>query len=422
MIGVIVATSILECLVFLSISFTVFQLFVTPDIALLLSFSLCLVSGLACWLCNTKLKPFLYKIISFLVSILFAYIVAGQVSVLMVLTAIICIFIFFRVRKDMNSDTDVAIQIFLAALLFNIALALITLYSNKIISVNYSNIAILISTISAVILLILRQANDSRKFGENNMRISTTQRKNNKIFAVTAVLILLGVSAIGQVSNIYRLVLNGIKWLFKMYGSIFEIVPLQGEQVLESPRKSEAVKAVDPSTFERILEIIKDVLAIAIIVALIGLFIYFLAKAIINLVRRIINCIRNGERKVERYYENGHIDEKQSLYNNNLSEMAKKLRQIVGDLFDKEPPYNKLPNNIAKIRRLFKHYKSKAQQLGVPMSKSLTAEEICQGVSEKIPETKQFNDLLSRCYAAARYGEVGPTSQELLQLESKLLK
>jgi hypothetical protein len=322
----------------------------------------------------------------------------------------------------MNLGTDIAIQISVVALFFNIALALVTLYSNKIISLNYSNLAILISTISAVILLILKQSDDSRKFGKNNMRIGNTQRKNNQIFAVLAVLILLGVSAIGQVSNIYRLVISGIKWLLKLYGSILKFVPQQGEQVQEAPSKLEAVKAVDPSTFEKIIQIIKDVLAIAIVVALIGLFIYFFAKAIINLVRSVINWFRKGEHKVQRYYENGHVDEKQSLYNKNLSNMARKLRQIVGDLFDKEPAYNKLPNNIAKIRRLFKYYKCKAQQSGVPMSKSSTAEEICQGVSEKAPETKQFNIFLSKCYAAARYGEVAPSSQEMHELESKLLK
>lgn len=422
MFGIFVTTIILECLVFLPVSFTIFQFFLTPSIALLLAFSLCLVSSFACWLCNRKLRPFVYRSISFVVSILFAYIAAGQVSILMFILAMICIFIFIGVRKDINSDTNAAPQISLFGLFFNIILALITVYSNIIISVNYCNFTILISTISSVILLIVKQTNDSRRFGKNSMRIGNTQRKNNQIFAVTTVIILIGVSAIGQVSYIYRLIIDGIKWLLKMYGSMFVIIPIKGEQVQEPPKKLEAVKAVDPSTFERIIEIIKDVLAIAITVALVGSFIYFFAKAIINLVRRIINWFRNGEHKVERYCENGHIDEKQSLYNKKLSEMAKKLRQMVGDLFDKEPPYNKLPNNIAKVRRLFKYYKSKAQKLGVSMSKSSTSEEICQGVSEKIPETKQFNNLLSSCYAAARYGEVAPSSQELNLLESKLLK
>jgi hypothetical protein len=66
--------------------------------------------------------------------------------------------------------------------------------------------------------------------------------------------------------------------------------------------------------------------------------------------------------------------------------------------------------------------RNKAQQAGVRISKSSTAEEICQGVSDKEPQTKQFDDLMPKCFDSVRYGEVGQSPQELLELEHKLLK
>ena len=417
--GIILVTSVLECLVFLPISFTVFQFIMAPDIAFLISVGLCLVSMLACWLCKLKLGSFTYRSISIVVSILLACIVTAQVNLVTFLIAAICIFIFMRVKSDINSGRDLAIQITAAALFFNIPLAFITINSTLINSVKYSNAAIFISTIASVILLILKQTDESRKFGNNNMRIGTTQRNNNQIFAAVVIVILLAVSAIGQVSNIYKFIISMLAWLLKILGSIFtatniELTP-QKEQILDTVEK---VKSAHPSIFDKII----NVLSIIIFIALILLAIYIFTKTIIKLVKQIINWFRKGEKKVQRYYENGHIDEKHSLYNKNLSNMVKKLHDLAVDLFDRELPYNKLPNSIAKTRRLFKYFKSKAQQAGVQISKASTSEEICQGVSDKKPETEPFNKLLSKCYAAARYGEAAPLPQELLQLESKLLK
>lgn len=101
--------------------------------------------------------------------------------------------------------------------------------------------------------------------------------------------------------------------------------------------------------------------------------------------------------------------------------MAKNIRQKASNLFAREVPYNKL-NNIAKIRRLFKKLKGEALKSGVQIGKSSTAEEICRGLSEKLPEMSVFNDLMARCYAAARYGDIAPSHEDLKKLEKKLLK
>ncbi len=102
--------------------------------------------------------------------------------------------------------------------------------------------------------------------------------------------------------------------------------------------------------------------------------------------------------------------------------MVNKIRQRAQGLFIREIPYNKLPNGIAKMRRLFKHYKDKAQLAGVQTSKSSTSEEICTGVSDKLPETSEFNALMAKCYGAARYGETEPLPEELHILENKLIR
>lgn len=423
MFGIIAITAVLEFIIFMPISFTALRFFLPANLAFLMSCVLCLIAIFACWLFKLKIKTFVYRIISVLVAISLAYITA-QVSLGTILIAFLCIFVFIRVKSDMDSEKDIASQIAIIAILINIPLALINVYSVSNGSTGYSNATIFVSTIAAVILLIMKQVDDSRRFGQNDMDISTTQRKNNKIFAGVVVALLLVVSSIGQVSNIYSFVINVFVNFFKLLAYIFAAkstgeTPPPAEQM---PDMLPKVDAKDPSTFDMIVQAIISILSVIIIVALIGFIIYFISKMIIKLIRRIIDWFKNGEQGVLQFSEDGHIDERQSLYNRNLKNMAKKLRNIVTDLLDREIPYNKLPNDIAKIRRLFKNYKTKAQQEGVKISSSSTAEEICYEVSDKSPETQQFNKLLSKCYAAARYGEAVPSPQELSQLEERLLK
>lgn len=422
MFGIIAVTSVLECLIFMPVSFTVFRFFLPPNLALLLSAVLCLISLLACWLCRLKLEVFVYKIISVVVSILLAFIIA-QVSVGTILIAATFIFVFMRVKSEIDSGRDIAIQISAVAILLNIPLALINVSTISQVSKGYINAAIFISTIATVILLILKQVDDSRRFGQNNMDISTTQRKNNKIFAGVVLVLLLAISSIGQVSNIYSLVINVFVNFLEIPANFF--TPKTGEMQQSAEQMQDIfgkAEAKDQSTFEMIIQAILSVLSVIIIVVLIGFVIYLIAKLIIKLVRRIINWFKNGEQAVLRLSEDGHTDERLSLYNRNFRNMAKRLHDMATGLFDREIPYKKLPNDIAKMCRLFKYYKNNAQLSGVKISNSSTAQEICHKVADISPETEQFNNLLLKCYDAARYDDSAPSPQELLQLESKLLK
>lgn len=422
MIGLFFVTSLLGCLIFVPMSFTIFQFFMTAENAFLLALGLCVVTIVACLLCGLKMKPFIYRSISILLSTIFAYLVSGNVDFLMAIIAVICICIFIKVKKEMNPVKGMALQIAAAALLFNILFAFLTTKGITNISAQYSNIAILISTISSVVLLIIKQTDDSRRFGSKNMRIGNTQRRNNKIFTVAALIILFGISAIGQVQNIYSFVIKIFAWLIQKFGYLFgEIDFTAMKKDRFRPKLPLGIKQTETSLLERIVQIVTDVLIIAMVVAFVGFTIYLIIKAFIKLIQKIINWLKNGEQEVQRDYEDGHVDEKQSLYNKNLNNIAKNIRQKAASLFVREEPYNKLPNDIAKTRRLFKYYKEKAKQDGVQMSKSSTSEEICRGLSEKFPEISEFNDLMERCYGLARYGEEAPLPEELTKLENKLL-
>jgi hypothetical protein len=256
------------------------------------------------------------------------------------------------------------------------------------------------------------------------MDIGHTQRKNNRIFAGVLLVLLLAISSIGQVSKLYSLILNIFRNFFKLLAYIFASKssgePPQPAQ--QMPDIMEKLEVKDPSTFDKIVQAILTVFSVIIIVALICFIIYFIAKKIIKLIKWIINWLKNGEQTYFLSTEDGHIDERHSLYNRNLRNMAKRLRDRVKDLLDREVPYNKLPNDIAKVRRLFRNYKDKALQEGTRISSSSTSQEICNEVSNKEPETQQFNSLLSKVYDTSRYGEAVPSPQELTQLENKLLK
>lgn len=413
-------TSILLCLVFLPVNFTVFQIFISAESAFLLSLGLCLVSILGCLLSSLKIKLFLYRIITTVVAITLAYIISGDINVFMLIISVICILIFSIVKMDINKGLTA--QIIAAELIINIILSFLTSIGIYNISAKYINIAIMISTIALVILLIIKQTDDSRKFGSKNMRISNTQRKNNRIFAITSLIILFGISVIGQVQNIYGFIIKIFAWIIHMFGYLFGKMDSTAIQKNDKmPVFPLDTEQSDPSMLQKIIQVIIEVLIAIVVVAFVVFLIYLIIKTIFKLIKRIISWFKKDEKTVQKFYEDGHVDEKQSLYNKNLNNLVNNIRDKAINLFNRETPYHKLPNNIAKTRRLFKYFQSKAKDDGVQISKSSTSQEICNGRTDKIPETSEFNGLMSTCYAKARYGDIEPLTDELHELENKLL-
>ncbi|PYG87309.1 hypothetical protein LY28_02214 [Ruminiclostridium sufflavum DSM 19573] len=422
MAGLFLVTCMMECFALVPIGFVVFQFFLPGGSAFILSLALCGVSAAAYCLCRFRLKTYIYRIISVLASAAIAYLAAGSESILLKIVFVICLYIFLNARREMNPDKSLAVQTAAAALLFNILLAFIASKGIAGISELYSNAAVLISTVSAVILLILKQTDDSRRFGKNNMRIGSTQRRNNRTFAIASLLLLFGVSAVGQVQNIYRFAISIIAGLINGLGYLLGIIGFKETQKSIQPDLQANVESAEPSMLQRIIEAVVKVLIIAALLSLAILTVYFFIRSVIKLIIRITNWLRNGERITDRSYEDGHIDEKQSLYRRNLINMARKVSKRAAGLFSREIPYNRLPNGIEKTRRLFRHYRDKAALAGVHMTKAATAEEICRSVSDIAPETKEFNTLMAKCYSAARYGETAPAAQELSRLEEDLLR
>lgn len=398
---IFVIISLLENLVLLPISFTILRLAMSPDTAFWVSIGMCLVSIVASLTSKLKTNVYTYVGITFIVSFIFAVITVRPMSLVTLGIVAVCCFIFAGARST-EKGKGYSIQICSAALVWNIVLSIIKISTTYYIHVDYSNLAIVISTVCLIALLILKQMNSSRKFGKNNMRIGSTQRKNNQIFAIVAIVILIVVGFIGQVSNLYKYAISGIAkilGLFKLSGELPEI---------ELKNEPAELTSNSSSPFIAVIYIVISIILIAVTIFIISNIIIYMSK--------------RNKNPISRISEDGHVDEKESIFLKNLSDISKRLRKKFDSLFDRETPYNKLPNDIAKIRRLFRNYKNKAQKDGVQISKASTSKEICQDISEKAPETKPLNDILERCYDAARYGEIAPLPQELKQLEGKLRK
>ncbi len=414
---------ILEYLVFLPLSYTILQFVLPSHYALFISGVFCVVSFFASWLCKLSIKSYLYKLISFTVSVLIA-LATVKISFAAVPIIIICLLVFILVRIGMNPEKDNGMAVAYLGFLINIVIALINIALSATRTTTYSNVTILISTISSVILMILNQVNDSRKFGRNSMGISSSQKKNNRIFAGSIIFLLLVISSVGQVSNIYNWVLKAFAEFVKLLQYLFTFLKVEDakQQPSSAPDTVLVNAGEEPSILWIILEKIVYAIILVIIVAILGYAIYALTKWLIKVIMRFFNWLKNKEQYTLRVYENGHVDEKESLYNKNLKRMVKKISNTAKSLFEKEIPYNKLPDDKAKIRRLFKYFLNKSKQNGLSINVSSTAEEICSQTSGISPETMQFNNLMSTSYNAARYGDMAPSRQDLEQLESKLLK
>ena len=173
---------------------------------------------------------------------------------------------------------------------------------------------------------------------------------------------------------------------------------------------------------QRIMENIILAVFVIVMAFLAGYLLYQIIKAFIKLFLWVIRWFQKGEQTTLRYVEDGHIDEKQSLYRRNLKNMSQKIRSTAASLFHRELPYHKLPDDIAKVRRLFGRYKERARLSGVAVRGSSTAGEICTGAAARSIQNKAFDELMQRCFDAARYGGIPPTEQERRRMEEQLLK
>lgn len=422
MFGIFSITAILEILVLLPEFYILLQFFMPPAMAFMVSCLANIVTLTAILICRFKPGPFVYKAITLVLSVLAALLAVG-VSPAALFTAIICMFIFSRVKINITTGRDIAIQLATATVISNILLALIFFYTNSSDMAFFGYTAICISTVTAIIILIMKQVDDSRRFGKNSMGISSTQRKNNQVFAGIILAVLLLVGSFGQVTTIYKSVLGLIGRFFALLAGLLT----GGDKDMQVPEQQMQdfifnQEAKDPSLFDKIIYMLVNIIGTLLVIGFIVFCIYHVLKLLIRLFIKLIKWFGSGEHTIEMVTENGHTDEKESLLDRNLKNLAARFQNLAAGILKREVPYDKLPDDTAKVRRLMKYFISRIRKSGVKVTNASTAQEICREAGGISPVPEQFNALLAECYDKARYDNTAPSKEQLRQLEEKLLK
>ncbi len=422
MFGIFTITALLEVLMVTPCLYILLQLVMPQTVAFILSFVFNLVVLTAVFICKFKPGPFIYKLITVLLSALIAFLTAG-LSLGGLIVVIVCIIIFTRIRADLATGRDSAVQLATAAIIINIPLAILFYYTGLEGIAFYGNITIGISTVASIIVLVMKQVDDSRRFGQNTMDISSTQRKNNQVFAGVILVVLLLLGSFGQITSIYRFIFSLIGRYLGLIASLLS----PGDSASPAPQPQmqelfETAGAEDPSLLDKIFIVIIYAIGTIILIAFTVMVIYSLFRFLLKMVLRLITWLKSGEERVDTISENGHTDEKESLINRNLKDLADRFRNMASGIFNREVPYDKLPDDISKVRRLLKYFIIKARANGVKVTASSTAREICRDVGGISLGTEQLNALLAHCYEKARYGNTAPAPEQLGQLEKELLK
>ncbi len=415
MLKLFLLSNVLQGLAWMPFSFFIMQLVLPADTAFVLSVLIVVITFVASLVCSLNIKAYMYKIISLAVSIFIG--VAGAETVLgRLIVTIMFMVAFMSIWYNLKKENDFSMQTAVFALIINVIYGVMNKVAEMSESVRYGNAAICISVISAVILLIVRQVDDSRSFGKATMDISRTQRNNNRIFGGVILLVLIIMGTLGRVSEIYKFVLGLIGKIFKFLGMLLSPGATHAEE-----NQMQQFPGVKPTSsfFEQILKVVLDVLAIILIAVFTAYLLYTIAKLIIKLIRSIAGWLANREAAAIIINENGLIDEKQSLYGKNLKKITNGFLNRARGLFSREVPYNKLPDGKAKLRRLFRNFVDKSMGIGVNVKKSSTANEISRGASATVPSEKELNNLMSDNYNAVRYGDMEPSSEDLEILEEK---
>ncbi len=422
MFGIFTITVLLEVLMVTPCLYILLQLVMPQTIAFILSFMFNLVVLTAVCICKFKPGPFIYKLITVILSAIIAFLTAGlSLGGLIVVT--VCITIFTRIRTDLATGRDIAVQLATAAIIINIPLAILFYYTGLAGIAFYGNITLCISTVASIIVLVMKQVDDSRRFGKNTMDVSSTQRKNNRVFAGVILVVLLLLGSFGQITSIYKFIFSLIGRFLGLIASLFST----GDSASPAPQAQmlelfETAGAEAPSLLDKIFIVIIYAIGTFILIAFTIMVIYSVFRFLVKMVLRLIEWLKSGEERVDTVSENGHTDEKESLLNRNLKKMADRFRNMASGIFYREVPYDKLPDDISKVRRLLKYFISKARENGVKVTASSTAREICRDAGGISLGTEQLNALLADCYEKARYDNTAPTPEQLGQLEKGLLK
>ncbi len=285
--------NVLQGLAWMPITYFIMQLILPANTSVVLSVTMVVLAFGATLICRFNIKAYMYNTISLGVSVLVGVVAAGTVLGRLIVT-ILCMAVFLGTWYGLKKENDLSMQTAILALIINIIYGVINKVADMSDSVRYGNAIICISVISVVLILILRQLDDSRRFGTASMDISRTQRKNNRIFGGVILLVLIIMGTFGRISEIY-------KFVFRLVGKIFEMLAM-----LLSPGKTQAEEKPMPgqqfpgvkessSLFDEILRVVLDVFAVILIAAFTIYLFYTITKLVIKLIRNIAGWLSNRE-------------------------------------------------------------------------------------------------------------------------------
>ncbi|WP_242855576.1 hypothetical protein [Ruminiclostridium josui] len=309
-------SNVLQSLALIPLNFFIMQFVLPADNALILSVIIVVITFLSSWVCSLNIKAYLHNPVSLAVSIFIGVASTNTVLGRLIVTVMFMV-VLISIRYSLKKENDLSMQTAVSALIINVICGVINNVGDMSDSVPYGNAAICISVISAVILLIVRQVDDSRSFGKAAMDISRTQRKNNRIFGGVILLVLIIMGTFGRVSEIYKFVLRLIGRIFQFLVMLLSPEATHSEENQIPAQQFQGAKA-SSSLFDEILKVILDIFAVILIAAFTVYILYTIAKLIIKLVRGIIRWLANRESAAIIVNENGLIDEKQSLYGKNI--------------------------------------------------------------------------------------------------------
>ena len=438
-----------EIALILPITYTILAVFYYPNTAFVFACILGILPVIGALLIRWIKKAYVYRLITLLFAVLsgFAAVTLFNSDALRlpilgsIILFILCFVVLELSKYNFETNADTADVFAFAALLINIPLALWNNINN---SISWQlNLLIAVSTIISTVVLILKQVDSSRRFGQNTMTITKTQRKNNKILATVFVAFVVLAGSFGQWSVIYSAIGNIIKWFFKLISSLFPkpsaIKSEQQSQNMEMPQLDAENKP--DSILDIILQYAFKIIAILAVLACLAFLSYKLFKFIKWLVTSLIAWLK-GREFTYSYAENGHIDEKESLLKKNISKTASKLNELVRSIFDREIPYSHLTDDVSRMRRLYQLYlknvaKYKGNNNSTAVNKnlfnfsqdnvtvenafsSLTSGEICELAIKTVPEDADFHCFIAQCYDLARYSATAPSKNDITIIEAKI--
>ncbi len=439
-----------EIALIIPIIYTLIGVFYYPNTAFLFSCILVILPVIGGLLNKSIKKAYIYRLITIPIAILIGFVVIALFNseamrlpiVGSILVSILCFAALELSKYNFETNADTSDVFAFAALLINIPLALWNNINNSNISWQL-NLFIAVSTIISTVVLILKQVDSSRRFGQNTMTITKTQRKNNKILATVFVAFVILAGSFGQWSVIYSAIGNIIKWFFKIISSLFpKPSAIKSEQ---QPQNMEMLQLDAENKPDSILDIIIQyafkIIAILAVLACLAFLSYKLFKFIKWLVTNLIAWLK-GREYTYSYAENGHIDEKESLLKRNISKTASKLNDMVKSFFEREIPYSHLTDDVSRMRRLYQLYlknvaKSKGNNNSTAVNKnlfnfsqdnvtaenafsSLTSGEICELAKKTVPADADFHCFIAQCYDLARYSATAPSKKDITIIEAKI--